>query len=87
MKFKTFASTFLAAIAFVSTSAFAAVTYDDSQTDALGNYAQTGNSEVVQGASARANDIFLKFTAPADVAVGKTIVVRLPDGQRIVLQP
>jgi len=87
MKLKTFASMFLAAIAFVTSSAFAAVTYDDSNDDA--GYAQTGDAEVLQGASARANDIILTFgpAATADIAAAKEIIVRLPDGLNFASAP
>lgn len=87
MKLKTFASTFFAAIAFATSSAYAAVTYDDSNN--AGTYAQTGDAEVVQGSSARANDIIINFgaAAAADIAAGKDIIIRLPDGLNFASTP
>lgn len=87
MKFKSFASALLAVLALVSSSVFAAVTYDDSNNN--GNYAQTGDAEVVQGSSARANDIIIRFAASAaeDIAAGKDIIIRLPDGLNFASTP
>jgi hypothetical protein len=87
MKLKIFSSLLLAAMAFVNSYAFAAVTYDDSNDDA--GYAQTGDAEVVQGSSARANDIILTFgpAATADIAAAKEIIVRLPDGLNFASAP
>lgn len=85
MKLKTFASMFLAAIAFVTSSAFAAVTYDDSNNAGV-IYAQTGDAEVVQGSSARANDILINFSG-TDIAAAKEIIVRLPDGLNFAKAP
>jgi len=87
MKLKIFSSAFLAAIALMNSIAFAAVTYDDSNNSAL--YAQTGDAEVVQGSSARANDIIIHFgeAATADIAAGKDIIIRLPDGFNFASTP
>jgi len=87
MKLKILSSLFLAAIAFVNSYAFAAVTYDDSNDDA--GYAQTGDAEVVQGASARANDIIITYAdgTTADISSATEIIIRLPDGLNFASTP
>jgi len=85
MNKKLFKSALFAAAAFVSSIASAAITYDNSVTDTLGNgYVQGANAVVgAGGPSVVANTLVVRAGKPAvgsDIPADAKIIVRLPDG-------
>ena len=82
MNKKLFKSALFAAAAFVSSIASAAITYDNSVTDTLGNgYVQGANAVVgAGGPSVVANAIIIKTGGSKDIPADAAIIVKLPDG-------
>jgi len=82
MNKKLFKSALFVAAAFVSSIASAAITYDNSVTDAIkGTYEQDANAVVTAGGgSVRANDLIILGGNNGDIPADSEIIVRLPDG-------